>query len=67
MPSPPGLSYGVRMKLPHLWRRSTEHFWYRCIEPLCQMVVLDEDLHRRGITKPPSNKTLNRLARRWHW
>lgn len=55
------------MKLPHLWRRSTEHFWYRCIEPLCQMVVLDEDLHRRGITKPPSNKTLNRLARRWHW
>lgn len=55
------------MRMPHLWVRSTERLWYRCLEPLCRAVVTDEDLYLAGIEKPPSNKVLNRLARKWPW
>ena len=55
------------MRLPHLWVKSVEHFWWRCIEPRCQAVVLKEDLHRAGVESiNPSNKVLNRFARRTH-
>lgn len=52
----------------HLWVKSIEHFWWRCSDPHCRMVVLKEDLVREGEDGVnPSVDVLNRYARRWHW